>query len=159
MELETAVRRHLLDQNPITNLVQKRIWKFKMRLFDETGAPKALEGSGLAAIVVKRRSGWAVPLTDKTSEFPLLVVECWADNSREDDGTITALDSEDRAAQLFREVDRILHLADQEHDEWPNGREDALYIEGCHRAREPDGPLVIDGVSVMRVAFNVKTFH
>ena len=159
MEVETAVRRHLLDQGAITNLVQRRVWKFVLRLFDDDGAPKALEGSGLAAIVLKRRRGWTSPDMQKTSEFPLLVVECWADNSREEDGTVIKLDAEDRAAQLYREVDRILHLADGSHNQWPEGRSDALYIEGCHRAAEPDGPLHIDGAAVMRATYNVKTFH
>jgi hypothetical protein len=159
MELVTAARRHALKQDSIKNLVLDRVFKHKLRLFNDDGEPMALEGTGWTALVFKSASGWAAAERTKTSEYPILVVECWADHSRQpDDSHALKLDQADRAQQLWREVDRVFHVASGEHQRWPDSP-GGLYIEGSTRSREPDGPLEIDGVAVVRGTYNIKTFH
>lgn len=158
MELETAARRHALKQAGIKKLVGPNIFKHQIRLLDDAGALRRLEGTGQEALVFERGVGWTKPHRN-TGEFPILIVWCMADNSRDPDGRPVKLDAEDRSLALFREVDRVFHQKDGEHRTWPEGASDGLYVEGCFRGSDPAGPRWEDGVAVVRATYDVKCFH
>lgn len=150
MELETAARKHLLDKVTITTLVGQRVWKFRPQ--------EPLEGTGHAGIVVVRRGQWTKP-THNSQEYPMLVVECYADHSRAADGEALKDDAEERCYQVGREVDRVLHQVDREHRHWPEGDTDGLYVIGSFRGSEPSDPADKFGVKCVRLTFDVQVFH
>jgi len=154
MELETAARKHLLNQVKITNQTGKgatgRIWKFHLE--------EGLEGTGQAAIVLNSSKQWAKPGMN-SQEYPILVVECYADHSRDDDADQTKDDAMDRAKQLYREVDRVLHQTDRLTRHWPENDDDGLLILGCFRGTEPDEPVQKHGVQMVRGTYDVQIIH
>lgn len=101
MEIEAAARRFLLQQQAVTGYVQNRVWRHTRQ--------ETLDGTGQRAIVVRRNTGWAQREQRNTQEFPLLVVEYWADHTRDDTGAIMKTDALDNAFALYRVVDPLLH--------------------------------------------------
>ncbi len=151
MEIETAVRKHLLNFPSVTNLVQKRVYKFELQ--------EELEGTGRGALVVRRSGQWASPGRN-SQEYPLLVVDCYSDNSRPDEQGLELLhDRDERAMQLYREVDRILHQVSGVQRHWPEQDPNGLYVIGCFRGSEPTSPAEYHGVSRVRVSYDVQVFH
>jgi hypothetical protein len=101
MEIESAARRMLLQQQAVTGYVQNRIWRHDRQ--------EVLDGTGQRAIVLRRNNGWAQREQRNTQEFPILLVECWADSTRDDCGQIVKADALDNAYALHRVVDPLLH--------------------------------------------------
>lgn len=126
--MTSAVRRHLLNEPTVTGQVQQRV--FKHRLMEK------VDGTGKSALVVKRSGGWATPDPRKTIEFPVLVVECWADHARMPGGEIAVANAEDRAWALARVVDVLLH---GQRDVWWGtfGSERGLKVVSSRRDSEP----------------------
>lgn len=151
MELETAARKHLLDFDSIRVLVKDRVWKYRPE--------EALEGTGQAAIVVRRSGNWTKPGRN-SQEYPILVVECYADASRNPNAEMMQDDAEARCYQLAREVDRVLHQLGGQHRHWPEDDPDeGLYVIGCFRGSEATEPADKHGVKVVRMTFDVQVFH
>lgn len=128
MEIETAVRRHLLALPSATGYVSQRVYKFS--LLDH------VQGTQQRAIVVRRSNGWASPDTVQSSEYPILVVDFWADPTRDEDGNKVADDAVDKAYAVFRAVDKDLHA---KRDEWwgAGGTNPGLRVISCARWAEP----------------------
>ena len=105
MEVETAVRRMLVDQPTITGYVgaKPNAKVYKHSLGDN------LTGTGGRAIVVRRSNGWATPERTNTQEYPLVVIECWADHSRNPAGEYDLADNVDNAYAVYRAVDPLMH--------------------------------------------------
>ena len=103
MEIESAVRRYLLGDPTIAGYVGNRIYIDRL---EEPVAP-----AGLRAIVLYRATGWAE--TEKyegaAGEFPTLVVDCWADNTRDTDGEILRTDRLTNSRAVWRAAHRLLH--------------------------------------------------
>jgi len=154
MELETATRKHLLQQKGVTNLTGRgadaRVYKFILE--------EPLEGTGKVALVVFRSGAWSAPIR-RSQEYPLLVVDCYADNSRDEDENKVIDDRNDRAYQLYREVDRVLHQVNHFARRWPTDDEDGLMVIGCHRGSEPTPPVENAGVAMVRVTYDVIVVH
>jgi len=150
MELETAARKHPLDQTRVQNLVSGRVYKFELE--------EPVEGTGKASIVLYRKEAWAKP-GKNSQEYPILVVDCYADHSRDPDGGQTKDDRNDRAFQLYREVDRVLHQKDRFSRQWPVGDEDGLLVLGCFRGSEPNDVALKHGVAMVRVTYDVQVVH
>jgi hypothetical protein len=96
MEMETAVRRYLLDHPLSAGAVGRRIYKRRL--------VETVEGTGLAAIVVDRGPGWATPDAVQSPEFPRLLLDVHADPSRAAGGEIAADDAIDKALGVHRAV-------------------------------------------------------
>lgn len=158
MELETAARKHALAQTPITNITGQRVYKNRSYFTDNTGSEVPLEGSGLSFLVFRRAGGWTKPIR-KSSEYPILVADCISDHVRDPEGRPIVLNAEERALQLYRELDRVFHRPEGVHDFWPDSDPSGLYIEGSLRGSEPAGPVWRDGVAIVRVTYDVKVFH
>lgn len=122
MEIEAGVRRLLLDDPAVSGYVGTKVWKYRLE--------DALDGSGGRAIVVSRVGGWTSPNELNTQEFPKLRVELWADQSRNEDGTISVNDGESSAFAMFRVVDPLLHGV-------RDVRWGDLFVVGCSRYSEP----------------------
>lgn len=150
MELETAARKRLLQSSAVKNLVSQSVFKFKLE--------EPVEGTGRAALVVNRRGGWTTP-THNSQEYPVLVVECYADASTSPEGNRDVDDAATRAVQLSREVDRWLHQVDREHRYWPDDDPEGLYVIGCFRGSEPSEPADKHGVKVVRNVYHMQVFH
>lgn len=103
MEIEAAVRRRLLADPTVTGYVGDRVWMFRLE--------NRVDPLGQRAVVVYRASGWAQPerYEGAGAEFPTLVVECWADCTRDGDGEIAHTDRVANALAVWRAVHRVLH--------------------------------------------------
>lgn len=101
MELDSAARHRLLDEPPVTGYVVRKVFKFRLM--------EALQGSGGRAVVVKREGGWSQPDQARTVEYPLLIVQCWADPDREN-GELSVGNAEEKAWALWRTVDPCFHM-------------------------------------------------
>lgn len=161
MEIETALRRHLLGLQTVNGYAAGRVFKHTLVV--------SPEGTGGYALVVRRLRGWASPDTVQSSEFPRVVVECWADPDRDDDGMRLSENGHDKAWALFRAVDRELH---RKRDVWwgAGGVEPGLRIVTCVRSEEPialggpnaeaEGrPAIFGEMSMVPAIYNVHTVH
>lgn len=100
MEIETAARRFLLAHDGVRGYVGDKVTKFSLL--------EHVDGTGGRAIVVRRSNGWKTPDSVQTSEFPLLLVDCWADCDRVG-GDKVADNAVDKAFAVYRVVDKLLH--------------------------------------------------
>lgn len=101
MELESAARRMLLGRSDVRGYVQERVFKDKLL--------EQVQGTGRSAVVV-RTAGWWSPADDvQTVEFPVLVVEFWADCTRDELGNKAQGDAEDRARAGWRVLKPLFH--------------------------------------------------
>lgn len=118
----------LLAQPAVTGYVQNRV--FKHRLLDK------VDGTGRTAIVVKHGVGWASPDTVQTIEYPVLVLDVYADPSRLVTGEINVADAEDKTWSVYRTLDRLLHT---QRDVWWGavGSDPGLKVISCRRHSEP----------------------
>lgn len=91
----------LLGQGAVTGYVGRRVWTHKER--------DPINLSGLLAYVLMRDGGWGVPQPRRHDEYPVLLVQCWADRSRDEAGEPTKEDEEERAWSLYRVLDPLLH--------------------------------------------------
>lgn len=158
MQLETAARRHLLSLPAVTGYVVGKVFKFTLL--------ESPERSGGCAIVVRRQVGWAVPDTVKTSEFPRLVIECWADCTRDLGGNKKAEDAADKALALYKVVDRALH-GKRDMTWGAGGADPGLRIVTCVRSGEPavltelntpslDRPVQLGEMAMVPVVYNLQ---
>jgi hypothetical protein len=101
MEIETAARRMLLGQSAVTGYVGQKVFKFSLL--------EHVEGTGGRAVVVRRNSGWVQPGRVRTSEYPLLVLDCWADCDRDSVGAKAEDNAIDKAYAVYRVIDPLIH--------------------------------------------------
>jgi hypothetical protein len=125
VEVEAAVRKMLLDKDAVRTYVGE--WVFKHQL-DEV-----VSGTGRAAIVVRTGPGWATPDRVTTQEYPTLLLEFYADASRDHSGEILRADAVDRAKALYRVCDPLLHA--KRGVRW--GGTGGLYVVTSARNGEP----------------------
>ena len=85
----------------------------------DTGEPyRQPEGSGMAAVVVSSRGGWASPNQTNTASFPLLQIFVFADCSRDENGNLSARDAESRVRRVAEVVDPLFHDAANRVHSW-----------------------------------------
>jgi hypothetical protein len=100
VEIESAVRRHLLADPTVNGYADGRIYRHRLE--------EKVDGTGLMAFVVLRNNGWATPYPTQDQEFPIVRVECWADPSRDAEGQVLRSDGPDKAWAGARAVVRAL---------------------------------------------------
>jgi hypothetical protein len=101
VEVETAAKRYLEQELTVRGMVADRVYKRKLE--------EHVDKTGKRALVVRRDGGWTSPDRVQSSEYPVLAVDCWADNSRDAEGLKMGDDAEDNAWALYRVVDPLLH--------------------------------------------------
>lgn len=126
MNLITASRKHFLSDETIRGFVVEKVYKLSLL--------EKLDGTGGSAIVTQRGGYWANPDSVKTSMFPVLQVDCYADATRTPQGEIREVDAADKAEALWLAVDRLIHGVRAQ--VW--GGASGLRIVTCARFREPD---------------------
>jgi hypothetical protein len=127
MEVVPAARRHLMSYPSVRGYVQHRV--FTYRLFEH------VNGEGTRAIVCRLNAGWAEPDRSQSVEFPILVVDCWSDCTRNADGTKAAEDAIPNALALYRVVDPVLHR--KRNMVWADGGSRGLLVVDIKRWIEP----------------------
>lgn len=106
MEIDTAVRRMLLQDDTVKGYVQQKV--FKNELLEHVD-----QTSGMA-LVVRKAGGWQGP--SQQMEFPLVAVECWADVDRDPVTGFKLRDNQlDKAYSLYRAVKALMH---EKRDVW-----------------------------------------
>lgn len=103
MELEPAARRRLLADITVAGYVATRVYTDRLE--------EPVQPMGLRAVVLTRGPSWSNSDTYEgaSAEFPTLVVDCWADCTRDDTGDIARTDRATNARALWRAVHRLLH--------------------------------------------------
>ncbi len=110
MEIETAARRRYLQDPTVQGYVTGKVFKHSLL--------ERVDGTGGRALVVRRSNGWAQADNTQSSEYPILVVDCWADRTRSPEGDPLGDDAIDKAYALWRAVDSITHRV---RDQWWGG--------------------------------------
>jgi hypothetical protein len=103
MELPPAARRRLLTDDTVRGYTGDRIYMDRLE--------KPVAPLGARAVVLYAGSAWASSETYEGAgaEFPTLIVDCWADCTRDDTGDIRYTDRVGNARALWRAVHRLLH--------------------------------------------------
>jgi hypothetical protein len=107
VEIEPATRRRLLDDPTVAGYVDGK--GFTHRLHDGVDVGE----TGGRAFVVRRVGGWATPDPVTSQEYPLLSIDCYAGDSRDAGGNITAFDATSGAFALWRTIDAVLHAPER----------------------------------------------
>lgn len=116
MDLTLFARRELAATPAVTTMVGSSpewliwIWRWKPRV--------EMEGTGKRSIVISRPRPWSVPSRFHTTSFDLVVVDCYADPTRDAQGRPTKEDGEERALLLCDEVRKVMHRVDHGGFEW-----------------------------------------
>ena len=161
MEVDSAVRRELLNDPTVTGYVGDKV--YRRSLWDNLEVLK-----GARAVVVKRATGWAIPQRKNTQEYPTVTLECWADGDRDADGNLITDNGIDNAFALYRAVDSVLHGRDA--GIWGRfGTSAGLTVIGCARAAEPmpfgprdvapDLQAQMDTYRYVQVPYSVQVVH
>jgi len=101
VEVVPAVRRQLLDVDAVRGYVGAKVFKNMLH--------EHVDGTGGRAVVVRREGGWREMSATNTCRFPVLAVDCWADNTRVD-GLVSKQDALDSAWAVYNVVDVALAL-------------------------------------------------
>lgn len=166
VELAPAARRHLQEDVTIRGYVSGRVYVHTLH--------DHVSPHGHRAVVVRPSGGWSQPERRSGAEFPLLYVDCWADVTRNPDGTRSADDNVPNAWAVYRAVDRLLQgVRDQR---WGTiGSQAGLTIVSCERWSEPipqvsgtghagpstplPYPVPLDEAAVVTAVYAIHTFH
>jgi hypothetical protein len=118
----------LLSQPAVTGYVGQKV--FKNELLEH------VDGTGGRALVVRKNGGWGEVMTVNTDEYPHLVIDCWADASRDPDGMVVVQNSIDNAYALYRVVDSIMGRV---RDVWwgAGGSDRGVRVLSCGKTGEP----------------------
>jgi len=103
MELEPAARRQLLADATVSGYVGDRAYLYRLE--------DRVDPLGLRAVVIYAGPWWADAdrYEGASMEYPTLVVDCWADCTRNGDGEIVRMDRIQNARAVWRAVHRVLH--------------------------------------------------
>lgn len=116
-----------------------------------------LENTQRCAIVINRAGGWATPNEHNNMRFPLIVVDIWADPTRNTDHSVKYDDAEDKANDIFDAVRSVMHTVDRGRSGggfiyWGDER-----ITSSESLAEPDTTPVKDGngAYMLRARFGI----
>lgn len=130
VEVETAFRRLFLDDATIRGYVRDGVYRYRLE--------ERIQGTGGRALVLRPGSAWAAADPVKTSEFPTLEVEAYADPDRDAAGNMTAANAEAKAKALSRAVTNAMANL-RIRGTWVGGigSQRGLYVISCRPWRLP----------------------
>lgn len=109
--LSLAVQRTLARDTELTSLLAKSAilgpW-----VFDEKPTGAKIERTQKCLIVINEGPQWTSPNTHNTLKFPTLLVDIWADPTRNPDGSVQLEDAKAKIEAIQKQVDRVLNLID-----------------------------------------------
>lgn len=111
MILSLAARNYLASQPSVTSLVGSDStwgpWIFEDR-------PRLIvENTGKCLIVVTKDGSWASANDYNTARFPRLIIDIWADPTRNADGSLRKEDAKAKIEAVYKAVDKCLHLVNK----------------------------------------------
>lgn len=143
MNLTLSLRRFLVGIPEVTATVGSDLqwdsWIFRERLY------AMVEGSGEVAVVLNTAGAWTSPNAHNTLRTPRLLIEIYADPTRNSAKQIHERDAGDKALTTFEAIDRYLHNVSGHATMW-----DDLRIVKSTRLDEPELFDVPDGDGLIR---------
>lgn len=129
-----------------------RGWIFDSRL------GTALENTQRCAIVVSYAGGWQIPLDGNTNHFPAVVVDIWADPTRNPDHSYQYNDADDKLFKIYEAVFAVLHRTHRADDAGNSIFFNGGRIISSESLGEPDITSVTDGNGsrMMRCRFGIS---
>lgn len=122
------MRRQALADSTVNGYVAGKAFKYRLE--------EKVDGTGGVALVFIRDGGWSAPDNVQTSEYPLVWMRCYADPSRNGDGTIKEADAADKAWALYRAANALFHA--KRGVRWgPVGSDEGLMVVTAKRWTEP----------------------
>lgn len=109
--LSLAARNMLIQDVTLTALLG-RSSTWSSWVFDQKPLGVKVEGTSRCLIVVNEGSPWTSPNEHNTMKFPTLLVDIWADPTRNDDKSVKHWDADTKIENIQDELDRLLHLVD-----------------------------------------------
>jgi len=140
-DVALAARRHLVSCSPIREALgtgnaadPEATWLFTREL------GVVVEGSGLAAAELAVAGGWTRPNSHNTAHFPRLIVDIYADSSRDlVSQQVTRPDAVPRAWVVWAAFERELHRPYGFTEVWGAiGTDPGLRVWGSHSLVVPD---------------------
>jgi hypothetical protein len=133
-----AARTHLAAQTALTALLGSdsvyATWIFQWEPYVD------FEGTSKVGVVLVARGGWTSRAFHNTASFPRLVVQIFADPTRDANRNVISLDARDKAWKVLEALDRSLHRPGGINELWGTVR-----VYQSHREDEPDWIAEPDG--------------
>lgn len=109
--LSLAVR-NLLAEDPDIRRLVGRSTNWGTWVFDEKPLGAKFESNSTCLIVVNEGEPWTDPNEHNTMKFPTIIVDIWADPTRNEDRSTKIPDATEKIETIQDVVDRHLHLVD-----------------------------------------------
>ena len=110
-KLSLSARNLLAQDTAITALLGKSV-SWDTWIFDENPLNVHVENNSKVLIVVSEGDPWAPANQDNTMSFPTLIVDIWADPSRNSNKSVRQFDAKDKIEAVKALVDQHFHLVD-----------------------------------------------
>jgi len=164
--LSLGARNMLIQDVPLVTLLGKSA-SWTSWIFDQKPINVKVEGTSRCLIVVNEGKPWTAPNGHNTMKFPTLVVDIWADPTRNVDKSVKFWDASTKIEDIQDELDRLLHLVDPSTSNgmphmWGTAEQVAagtgVVIAECKRSSGPDvNPIRdSDGSLMGRLTYNVN---
>lgn len=164
--LSLGARNMLIQDAPLTALLGKSA-SWTSWIFDQKPVNVKVEGTSRCLVVINEGRPWTSPNGHNTMRFPTLVVDIWADPTRNADKSVKFWDSTTKIETIQKELDRLLHLIDPSTPDgmprmWGTAAQVAartgVVIAECKRASGPEITPIrdSDGSLMGKLTYNVN---
>ncbi len=151
----TYAARNLLAQDTAVTALLGRSTKWDTWIFADQPFVK-LENTQRVLIVITEQGQWQAPNPHNTARFPRMVVDIWADPTRNEDHSVQKYDADDKIEAVQKVIDRHFHTVNLDVDSqdpaylgvkgmpriWGNAEEieerTGLVVTGSQRLDGPD---------------------
>ena len=103
--------RNLLGQDPALKALLGRSASWSTWVFDETPYAR-FEGTSKCLIVVNEEGTWTFPNEHNSMRFPKLIIDVWADPTRNPDKSVKVQDAKTKIEDIGKHLNRHFHLVD-----------------------------------------------
>lgn len=110
-DLSLAVRNLLAQDIELTALLGKSA-SWDTWIFDEKPVNVRIENTSKCLIVINESDPWTSPNQHNTLKFPTILVDIWADPTRNPDKSVQKFDAKSKIERIQDFVDHHLHLVD-----------------------------------------------
>ena len=109
--LSLAARNLLAHQPEVTALLPSSA-SWDTWIASEEPVGMAIENTSKCMIVISEGAPWTSPNEHNTLRFPTLLVDIWADPSRNPDKSVKRQDAKDKIVKISTQVNRHMHRVD-----------------------------------------------
>lgn len=144
-ELSLAARNFLAQDAGLRALVGRSA-SWDTWIFDENPINVKVENTSRCLIVVNEDGTWTSPNDHNTMTFPQLVIDVWADPTRNEDRSVKVNDAKSKIERIQKYLDKHFHLVDSGTRQgmpyvWGTGAQVAsktgVVVAGSHRMSGP----------------------